>query len=151
MASVNAKGSILSDFHIINRTISGPYFVSSIENFQCTFDELEQELVLQWSIDVESRFAIHRYLLYYLDLTEKNDDLIRQLSIPLQQCSIRRQESSDIYRYRFNQTTLDLNSHSHHLLRLHLSIIDHHQNQLSMTSTGIYCRLTRKYGKKSTK
>lgn len=148
VASVNVKGSTLSDFHIINRTLIEKHFISSIEQFQCSFDEMRQEISLQWSIESESRFYINRFALYYLDQEEKNDELVRQMFISLHQCSVRQQRSSDFYRFHFNRTSLDLNFHSHHLLRLHLAIIDHHQNQLSMTSAGIYCRLTRHYGKK---
>lgn len=151
VASVNGKGSILSDFHIINRTIADAHLISPIERFQCLFDDQNQKLLIQWSIDYGSRFYTDHYLLYYQDVTRKDDDLIRRITIPLDQLSTLHEQSQDLYRYQLNRTTLDLDYEQQHRLQLHLSIIDQHQNQLSMTSNPIYCTLTRKYGKNKCK
>ena len=80
-------------------------------------------------------------------MTEKNNELVRQWTIPVDQLSIRQQQSSDMYRYELNSTQLDLNFHSHHILRLHLTIIDQNDNQLAMTQPAIHCTLTRKSGR----
>jgi hypothetical protein len=148
IAAVNVKGSILSDFHIINRSLVSHQHTSPIDQFQCRFDDNKQQLTIEWSTDYESRFYIHEYVLYYSDRTENTDEFIRQLIIPIHQLTVRQQQSYDFYRYEINRTQLDLNYHRYHILRLHLSVIDHNHNQLSMTQPGIYCSLTRKYGKK---
>ncbi|CAF4227659.1 unnamed protein product [Rotaria sp. Silwood2] len=147
IASVNAKGSILSDFHIINRSLTHRHLISTIDKFQCSSDDINQLFSIQWTIDYESRFYINKYILYYLDITENNDDLVRQLIIPINFLSIHKQQSYDLYKYEFNSSSFNLNYNSHHVLRLHLAIIDQNQNHLSMTQPAIYCTLTRKYGR----
>lgn len=82
-----------------------------------------------------------------MDITENNDDLVRQLIIPINLLSIHKQESYDLYKYEFNSSLLDLNYNSYHILKLNLAVIDHNQNHLSMTQPAIYCTLTRKYGR----
>ncbi len=148
VASVNAKGSILSDFHIINRSLLNHYLISSIEKFQCLSDDKNQLFFIQWSIDYESRLYINKYILYYSDTTEKNDDLIRQILIPINSIAINRQQLYDLYRYEFNSSLFDLNYNQYHRLKLHLAIIDQNENHLSMSQPAIYCTITRKYGKK---
>jgi hypothetical protein len=103
---------------------------------------------IQWSIDYESRLYINKYLLYYFDITENNDDLIRKLIIPNHFVTMNKQQSYDLYKYEFNSSLFDLNYNQYHILRLHLAIIDQNHNQMSMTQPAIYCTLTRKYGKK---
>ncbi|CAF0916965.1 unnamed protein product [Rotaria sp. Silwood1] len=138
IASVNAKGSILSDFHIINRSLTNHQLISTIDKFQCSSDDINQLFSIQWTIDYESRFYINKYILYYVDITEKNDDLIRRLMIPINFLSIHKQQSYDLYKYEFNSSLFNLNYNSYHILRLHLAIIDQNQNHLPMTQPAIY-------------
>jgi hypothetical protein len=148
VASVNAKGSILSDFHIINRTLINHYLISTIDKFQCSSDVKNQLFTIQWFVDYESRFYINQYILYYFDMTENNDDLIRRLLIPTNLISINKQQSYDLYKYEFNSSLFDLNYNQQHILRLHLAIIDQNGNHMTMTQPAIYCTLAKKYGKK---
>lgn len=148
VASVNAKGSILSDFHIINRSLTNHHLISSIEKFQCSSNDKNSLFSIQWSIDYESRLYIQKYILYYTDLTEKNDDLIRQIIIPIDSITINKQQLYDLYRYEFNNSLFDLNSYSYHKLQLHLAIIDQYENQMSISQPAISCSFIRKSGKK---
>lgn len=148
VASVNAKGSILSDFHIINRSLSNYHFISSIEKFQCLSDNENSLFSIQWSIDYESRSYINKYILYYIDLTEKNDDLIRQIIISKNSIIMNKQQLYDLYKYEFNNSLFDLNFHSYHKLKLHLAIIDQNENHMSISQPAIFCNLARKSGKK---
>jgi hypothetical protein len=138
VASVNAKGLILSDFYIVHHSLSNTRFIPKIDRFQCSSDEQNQRISLQWSIDDKSRLYIEKYVLYYSDLTENNNDLIRMLTIPINRQS---------YKYEFNLSSFQLNNNPSHILRLHLAIIDQDQNQLPMASSPIYCTFTRKSGK----
>ena len=150
VASVNAKGSILSDFHIINRSLLHHHLISLINNFHCSYDNRKQHLTIQWSIDYESRFYVHKYLLYYFDTIETNDDLIRQWTIPMQALSIQKQQTHDLYNYELNSSLLDLNYNSYHILRLHLAAIDQNENQMGMTQPAIYCTITSRSGRRRT-
>ncbi|CAF3242388.1 unnamed protein product [Rotaria socialis] len=145
VASINAKGSILSDFHIINRSLTNHHLISTIDKFQCSPNDINQLFSIQWTIDYESRFYINKYILYYMDVTENNDDLIRQLIIPISFLSIHKHESYDLYKYEFNSSLFNLNYNSYHILRLNLAVIDQNQNHLSMTQPAIYCTVTRKH------
>ena len=147
VASVNSKGSILSDFHIINRSSYHSHLISTIDQFQCSFDDQKQQLLIRWSTDYEFRLSYYRYLLYYLDVTEADGDLIRRLTIHTDHLSIQQKDSYDFFRYELNSTELDLNYRPYHILRLYLSIIDQYENQLVTSEPAIYCTLTRKYGK----
>ena len=153
MASVNAKGSILSDFHIINRTTTtiNQHILSSIENFQCLSDDFNQLFSIQWSIDYESRLHIQKYILYYIDTMETNNDLIRQLSIPLASLTMTKQQSHEVYKYDFNSSLFDLNYNTNHKLRLQLAIIDQNDNHMPITDSSIYCSLTKKSSKSKKK
>ncbi|CAF2073756.1 unnamed protein product [Rotaria magnacalcarata] len=145
VASINAKGSILSDFHIINRSLTNHHLISTIDKFQCSPNDINHLFSIQWTIDYESRFYINKYIIYYMDITENNDDLIRQLIIPINFLSIHKHESYDLYKYEFNSSLFNLNYNSYHILRLNLAVIDQNQNHLSMTQPAIYCTVTRKY------
>ncbi|CAF2809134.1 unnamed protein product [Rotaria sp. Silwood2] len=147
VASVNAKGLILSDFHIINNSLSNNRFISTINKFQCFSNNQTQLLTLQWSIDYKSHLYVEKYLLYYSDLTQNNNDFIRLLIIPIDLLSISHQSTDNLLKYEFNISLLNLNYNQYHILRLHLSIIDQNQNQLFMTLSPIYCVFTRKSGK----
>jgi hypothetical protein len=149
VASVNAKGSILSDFQMINYTLFNTRLLSTIDKFQCFSDDQYQQISLQWSIDHNSRLSIKNYLLYYSDLTQSNNDLIRMFIIPGDSISINRYSSYDLLNYQFNTSLLNLNYNEYHVLRLHLTIIDQNAHQLPMTSSPIYCTFTRKSGKKA--
>jgi len=142
IGSVNIKGSILSDFYIINYNLLNSRLISTINEFQCFSDDQNQLISLQWSINSKSDFYIKKYILYYFDLTENNDDLIRILTIP-----INYQSSNNLLIYKLNISLLNLNYNQYHILRLHLAIIDQYQNQLSMTFSPIYCIFTRIFGK----
>ncbi|CAF2969256.1 unnamed protein product [Rotaria sp. Silwood2] len=144
VASVNAKGLILSDFHIINNSLSNNRFISTINKFQCFSNNQTQLLTLQWSIDYKSHLYVEKYLLYYSDLTQNNNDFIRLLIIPIDLLSISHQSTDNLLKYEFNISLLNLNYNQYHILRLHLSIIDQNQNQLFMTLSPIYCVFTRK-------
>ncbi|CAF4883383.1 unnamed protein product [Rotaria sp. Silwood1] len=150
VASVNTKGLILSDFHIINNSLSNNRFISTINKFQCFSNNENQLLTLQWSIDHKSHLYIEKYLLYYSDLAQNNDDFIQLLIIPIDLLSIDRQSTYNLLKYEFNMSLLNLNYNQYHILRLHLSIIDANQNQLLITLSPIYCILTRKLGKNNT-
>ncbi|CAF1057011.1 unnamed protein product [Adineta ricciae] len=145
VATVNAKGSILSDFHIINRTLINHHVMSTIDKFQCSSNEKNQLFSIQWSIDYESRLYIKKYLLYYLDVTETNDDLVRQLIIPLSSLTINKQHPYDLYKYEVNNSIFDLDYNQQHVLKLHLAFIDHNDNHMALTQSAIYCTLARKY------
>jgi len=134
VASVNAKGLILSDFYVINDNLSNIRFISKIDQFQCLVDEDNQIISFQWSIDNKSRLYIEKYILYYIDLTEENHDLIRMLTIPKN--------------HQLNISSFELNSnHPSHILQINLAIIDQNHNQLPMISSPIYCSFTKKSGK----
>ncbi|CAF2975444.1 unnamed protein product [Rotaria socialis] len=143
VASVNAKGLILSDFHQINYNSSNNRVISTIDTFQCFSNEQNQQLNLQWSIDHRSHSYIDKYLLYYSDLTENNGDFIRMKIISIDLLTIKYYSTYNIVKYEFNTSVLNLNFNRYHVLRLHLSIIDENQNQLQMTLSPIYCILTR--------
>ena len=149
VASVNAKGSILSDFHIINRSLLNVHVISSIEKFQCQSDELTNRFSIQWSIDYESRLYIHKYILYYLDTTEQTDDLLGQIFIPNNAVTITKEQSNDFYQYAFNSSLFDLKYNRHHRLQMHLAIFDQNENQMSLSQPAIYCGLRRQSGKTS--
>ena len=142
MASVNAKGLILSDFYIINYNLSDIRLISKIDKFQCLVNEQEQLISIQWTVDDKSRLYIEKYVLYYSDLTEKNNDLVRMLTIP-----INLQSNNDLIKYEFNISSFKLNSHPSHILHLNLAPIDQNQNQLLMISSATYCIFTREFGK----
>jgi hypothetical protein len=149
VASVNAKGSILSDFQIINYTLFNTRSLSTIDKFQCFSDDQYQKISLQWSMDHDSRLSIKNYILYYSDLTQSNDDLIRMLIIPADSVSINRYSSYDLLNYQFNTSLFNLNNNKYPVLRLHLTIIDQNGHQLPITSSPIYCTFTRNSGKKT--
>lgn len=149
VASVNAKGSILSDFHIINRSLLNVHVISSIEKFQCHSDDTNHLFSIQWSIDYESRLYISKYILYYLDTTDKSDDLIRQILISNNAVTITKQQSNDFYQYEMNSSRFDLNYNRYHRLKLHLAVFDQNENQMSLSQPAISCSLRRKSGKTS--
>lgn len=148
VASVNIKGSILSDLYIINYSLLNFNLIPIINKFQCFPDNENQLITLQWSINQQYHFHIKNYILYYSDITTNdnnnntNDDLIRILTIPNVH-----QSSNDTIKSELNISLFNLNSNSYHILRLHLALIDQNENQLPMTSSNIYCILTRNYGK----
>ena len=139
---------MLSDFHIINRSLINYHLTAIIDEFQCLSDNINQLFSVQWTIDYQSRSYINEYILYYLDTTENNDELIRRLVIPSNFVSINKQRSYDLYKYEFNNSLFDLNYNPNHILKLHLAIVDHNENHLPMTQPAIYCTLTKEYGRK---
>lgn len=149
VASVNAKGSILSDYHKINRSLLNVHVISSIEKFQCHSDDGNQLVSIQWSIDYESRLYISKYILYYLDTTEKSDDLLRQIPISNNAVSITKEQSNDFYQYELNSSRFDLNYNRYHRLKLHLAAFDQNGNQMALSQPGMSCSLRRKSGKTS--
>jgi hypothetical protein len=108
-------------------------------------DNQNQLVSLQWSIDQKSPLFLEKYLLYYSDLTQKNDDLIQILTIP-----INHQSSKYLFEYKFNISLFNLNYNHYHILRLYLAIIDQNKNQFPLISSTIYCIFTRKFGKNET-
>lgn len=138
VASVNVKGLSLSNFYMINDHFSSLNIMPSIDQFQCLSDNENQLISLQWSINNQSDFNISKYLLYYIDLTEINHDLIRLLTIPI---------SNHFVKYQFNLSLLNLNFNPYHLLRFHLALIDQNYHQFPIISLPIYCILSRKFGK----
>ena len=137
----------MSDFHIINHERSSNHLLSSyIEQFQCLFDHNSEHLILQWSISDPSRFHLTEYLLYYSDITDKlTNDFIRLFFLPISNISIIRQGSMNLFRYKLNISTLDLNSNHFTIVHFHLTTIDDKQHPL--TTSGIYCLLPRRYGR----
>jgi hypothetical protein len=138
VASVNVKGLSLSNFYMINDQFSHSGLIPSINQFRCFSDDQNQFISLQWSINNQSDFNIEKYLLYYSDLTENNNDLIRILTIPI---------SNNLLKYQLNTSLLKLNSNPYHLLRFHLVLIDQNHHQLPFMSLPIYSILSRKFGK----
>ncbi|CAF1353532.1 unnamed protein product [Adineta ricciae] len=152
VASVNAKGSTLSDFHMINHSLLNSYLISStIDNFQCISDEPNQSISLKWSIDHRSHGLIKNYIVYYSDLTQTNDDCLRTHLVPIDTIKLVRHLSKDLFEYKFNTSLLKLNYNKYHILRFDLAIIDQDENQLAMTSSSIYSTFPRKSGKQSTR
>ncbi|MHC5733023.1 MAG: hypothetical protein ACYTXY_55130, partial [Nostoc sp.] len=90
-----------------------------LDKFQCFSDDKNQLFSLQWSIDYESRLYIKQYILYYLDITENNHDLIRRILIPINSITIHKQQSNYLYKYEFNSSLFDLNYNPYHILKLH--------------------------------
>lgn len=151
VASVNAKGLILSDLHIINSSLLNYRLIPRIEKFKCFTNDQNQFLTIQWSISHQSNLQIEKYRLYYSDLTQKSDDFIRVLTFATHQISIDHQSTHDVLKYEFNVSLLNLNYNDYHTLRLYLSIMDQNQNQLFNISSPIYCTFTRKPGKNNRK
>ena len=152
VASVNAKGSTLSDFHMINHSLLNSHLISStIDNFQCFSSEPNQSITLKWSIDHRSHELIKNYIVYYSDLTQTNDNCLQTHLIPIDTIKIVRHLSKDLCEYKFNTSLLKLNYNKYHILRLDLAIIDQDENQLAMTSPSIYSTFPRKSGKQRTR
>jgi hypothetical protein len=138
VASVNAKGLSLSNFYMINNQFSPENLIPSINRFRCFSDDEHQLISLQWSIKNQSDFNIIKYLLYYSDLTENNNDLIRLLTVPI---------FNNFFKYQLNLSLLNLNFNPYHLLRFHLIPIDENYRQLPIISSPTYCIISRKSGK----
>ncbi|CAF1023620.1 unnamed protein product [Adineta steineri] len=147
VATVNAKGLVLSDFQMINYTLSNSHLFPAINNFHCSFDNQNQLIYLEWLIYHNSYILIENHVLYYYDTTQNNDNLIRILKIPNNSLIIDRHSTYDLLKYKFNTSLFDLNSNEYYILRLHLAIIDQSQNQLPMTPSPIYCTFTKKSDK----
>jgi hypothetical protein len=147
VATVNAKGSILSDFSRIHRNRSHDGSLVTIDQFHCLADDTNQLVLLHWSMNPSSHSHVNQFLLYYLDVADGDADLMRILAIPTSSVSIDQQSSFDRYTYPLNSSSLQSNSNRGSLFRLHLAAIDHNRNQLPMTVLPIYCTLTKSYGK----
>lgn len=147
IASANAKGLILGDFHKITYNPLKNQFISPIIEFQCFSNDLNQQLILQWSIDHTSHSYIEKYILYYSDSTQTNDDFIRIKTIPTDSLTINHHSTYNVLKYNLNTSSLNLNFNQYHILHLYLSIIDENENQLPITLPPKYCLFTRKSGK----
>ena len=148
VATVNAKGSILSDFSRIHRNRSDGGSLVTMDQFHCLADDIHRLVLLRWSMDPSSHSHVNQFLLYYLDMANGEVDLMRILTIPTSSVSIDQHSSLDWFTYPLNSSSLQSNSNRDSLFRLHLAAIDPNGNQLPMTALPIYCTLTKSYGKK---
>jgi hypothetical protein len=148
VASVNTKGSILSDFHVINDYLSPEYYTFTIDQFHCLSDDLHRQLSFHWLISHSYRFDFFRYYLYYVDTIDGHNELVRSILIDNDDLVIDRQHSFDRINYQLNTSSmLNMNTNRVLILRFHLAAMDNNEHQLAMTSQPIYGLLTQRYGK----
>ena len=95
VATVNAKGSILSDFSRIHRNRSHDGSLVTLDQFHCLADDTHQLVLLRWSMNPSSHSHVHHFLLSYLDVADGDADLMRIVAIPTSSVSIDQQSSFD--------------------------------------------------------
>ncbi|CAF0867261.1 unnamed protein product [Didymodactylos carnosus] len=139
IASVNAKGSILSGFHIVNLTSFYTEMSSTIENFHCPYatpslSSSTTEVLLKWKIP--SSLIIERYILYYFDFSEQSINRIAQTFIIPSSNVINNQNN---IQYVLNTSLLNLNTKTHYILSLNMAIMDDRKYQSPMSEPTIYC------------
>lgn len=154
VASVNSKGSTLSDFHQIHRHRTAENherFFSHIEQFRCLTDDQDEIVTLQWTLTspLETHLHLNGFVLYYLEIIETNNEIFQLLTLPMNSIVSLRQESIDLFQYVLNRTSLNLQSHHQALVRFHLAVRDQDDNQHSLTTDGIFCLLPRRFGELS--
>ncbi|CAF1388047.1 unnamed protein product, partial [Didymodactylos carnosus] len=144
VAGVNAKGSTLSGFHIVNFTSFYSSLSSSVENFQCShvtpssaFESTSlstTKLLLKWTIP--SSLIVEHYILYYFDLSEQTINHLAQTFIISSSNVIKNQNS---IQYMLDSSLLNLKPKPRHTLSLNMAIMDNEKYQSPMSEPTIYC------------
>lgn len=142
VASVNNKGSTLSDFSFIHRNLSINSMSQPIEQFQCHFDEKSLSLRLKWSMLIKSMVYVDQFVLYYTDM----NDIVRSFSLPMDLIDRIQHKYWIDFVSPLNTSMLMLKSHRYHILRLYLTVMDRQRNQHFIKSSTIYCMLPKRYG-----